>query len=463
MKKQWFSVLSILLALTLVIAGCGSGSSQQTQSRSEEGSTGSEQPAQQNNNGKKASEEDVAEVRKIVMWGGIPEENGPQDVVDAWNAANPDIQVEYVRYVNDDAGNTKLDTALISRNDAPDIFISYGEAHLNRRLNAGMSIPLDDLIEEHGFDVDAVIGLDNIQQYNDHIHYLPANKIFDTVILNKAALDEIGERVPTSWTWDEYNELAIKLTRDGMYGSFITPGSDLFVAKFALGTAQPVDAFYNADGLSNFDHPAVKKGLELQKVLYDQGAMVPYAEAVANKLDAANELLTGKAAMVYGGTWMLRTIKDTEKYPRDFAVAFAPVPQYEKGTNVNNGGLNDFMSINKQSKHPDAAFQFMAWYLQEGNIHMVSGGRIPTSKQADFAKVTELLIGQDGDIIDQDSLNALLQGNPSFTTRFKSTAYPQLNTILREEAEKYFMDVEPIEKIVDNLKSRSDAAILEEQ
>lgn len=167
--------------------------------------------------------------------------------------------------------------------------------------------------------------------------------------------------------------------------------------------------------------------------------------------------------MVYGGTYMLRTIKDTAKYPRDFAVAFAPTPQFAKGTNVNNGGVNDFMSINKNSANKEAAFKFMAWYLQEGNMDMVAGGRIPTNKKADFNKITELIIGQDEKIIDKESLTALIKGNLTFATRFNSVAFPQLNTILREESEKFFMNVQDIDKTMEALKSRADKAIQSEK
>ncbi|MUG71986.1 ABC transporter substrate-binding protein [Paenibacillus validus] len=441
MKKWVMGTAAVVMSASLIVSGCGSNTDTQANSGA---------------NGEKKAV-------KLRMWGAVPEENGPKAVIDKWNQSHPDIQMEYVRYVNDDSGNTKLDTALMTQSDAPDIFVSYGEANLNRRLNASMTAPLDELIKKENFNVEEIIGMENIQKFKDQIHYLPANKIIDMIVINKKALDEAGVKVPAEWTWDEYVALAQKLTKDGRKGSFITPGSDLFISKFALATVQPKDAFYTADGLSNFNHPAVKKGLELQKALYDQGSMVPWAEGVANKLDPANELLTGKAAMVYGGTYMLRTIKDTAKYPRDFAVAFAPTPQFAKGTNVNNGGVNDFMSINKNSANKEAAFKFMAWYLQEGNMDMVAGGRIPTNKKADFNKITELIIGQDEKIIDKESLTALIKGNLTFATRFNSVAFPQLNTILREESEKFFMNVQDIDKTMEALKSRADKAIQSER
>ncbi|MEC0267322.1 ABC transporter substrate-binding protein [Paenibacillus anseongense] len=396
---------------------------------------------------------------KLVVWGAVPEETGPKTVVEKWNKEHPDIQVEYVRYINDDSGNTKLDTALMTQSDAPDIFFSYGENNLYRRENAGMTVPLDDMIKKENFEVDGVIGNNNVLKYKDQYHYLPAYKNVDFVVLNKKALDEAGEKVPTDWTWDDYLTLAGKLNKGDRKGSFITPGADLLIGKFTLVSSQPKDSFYKQDGLSNFNHPAMKKGLEIQKALYDKGYMVGWGEGLANKLDPANELLTGKASMVYGGAWMMRSLKDKTKWPRDFSVAFAPAPQYEKGTNVNNGGMNDFMSINKNSANKDAAFKFISWYLTEGNMDMVPGGRIPTNKKADMTQVTQMIVGDNKDIIDQDSLANVLKANYTFAVREKAVAFPQITSITKEEAEKYFMNQQSIDKTLETMQKRADQAI----
>lgn len=449
MSKRFKSVLAASMAALLVIAGCSSGG--KGKENADDGNAASGQ----------AGQSEKAPVT-LKLWGAVPEENGPAAVVEKWNRANPDIQVEYVRYINDPSGNTKLDTALMTQSDAPDIFISYGEDNLFRRINANMTTPLDEFIRNADFDVDGIIGEANILKHNGEIHYLPAYKNIDFVVLNKQALDEIGEPVPTDWTWDDFLELAAKLNKGDRKGAFITPGADMLIGKFTLVSSQPKDAYYTADGMSNLDHPAMKKGLEIQKSLYDQGLMVGWGEAIATKLDASNELLTGKAAMVYGGAWMMRNLKDTEKWPRDFAVAFAPAPQYEKGTNVNNGGMNDFLSINRNSRHKEEAFKFIAWYLTEGNIDMIPGGRIPTNRQADFDQVTELIVGDKKDIIDAESLSYVLKADYTFAIRENMTAYPQITNIMKEEAEKYFMGEQSVDEALAAMKSRADRAIQEE-
>ncbi|MFD0681331.1 MULTISPECIES: ABC transporter substrate-binding protein [unclassified Paenibacillus] len=427
------------LAALLAFSGCSGSGSEKASSSSDAAGT------------KKAPV-------KLTIWGGVPEESGPKDVVANWNKANPELQVEYIRYVNDDSGNTKLDTALISKTDAPDIFISYGETYYNRRMNAGMAAPLDDLIAKNGFKVDEIIGSSNIIKSNNTTFYLPAMKQLSMVMINQTALTSTGEKLPDQWTWDDYVKLAGKLTKGEAKGSFIqAPGEIL--PKITLTLAKPKDSYYNDKGSSNFDSPSLQKGLELQKQLYDKGNMVSWAETVSGKLATHSELFTGKANMILGGTHLIRYVKDTKNFPRDFKVAFASNPQLESGGKVNIAGFNDLMSINSKSTHKEEAMKFIAWYLSEGNTAMIAGGRIPTNKKADMDKVVELFVGDAAALMDVESLKKILKTEYVFPAQVQSTAYAELTKILTEESEKYFMNVQPIDKTMQTIKTRADQAI----
>lgn len=443
-NKKTMLPLAAMAAL-LAVSGCaGSGSDKPASSSA---------PSEAAN----ASASPKAPV-KLTMWGGVPEESGPKDVVANWNSANPDIQVEYVRYVNDDSGNTKLDTALISKTDAPDIFISYGETYYNRRMSAGMAAPLDELIVKSGFKVDDIIGNDNIIKSDNKTYYLPAMKQISMVLINQTALTAAGEKLPEQWTWDDYVKLASKLTKGEAKGSFIQAPSE-FLPRIMMTLAKPKDTYYNDKGLSNFDSPALQKGLELQKQLYDKKDMVSWAETVSNKLGTYSELFTGKANMILGGTHLIRYVKDTKNFPRDFKVAFAPNPQFEAGGKVNIAGFNDLMSINSKSAHKEEAMKFISWYLNEGNTAMIAGGRIPSNKKADIDKVVELFVGDAASLMDVDSLKKIIKTDYVFPVQTQSATYAELTKILTEESEKYFMNVQPIDKTMQSLKARADQAI----
>ena len=81
------------------------------------------------------------------MWGGVPAESGPQKVCDNFNEAYKDkgIQVEYERFVNDDTGNLKLETNLLSGTGV-DLYMTYGISQLTKRAQGSMALDLTDLM-----------------------------------------------------------------------------------------------------------------------------------------------------------------------------------------------------------------------------------------------------------------------------------------------------------------------------
>ncbi|MCM3747111.1 extracellular solute-binding protein [Paenibacillus pasadenensis] len=397
----------------------------------------------------------------LKWWGGVPEENGPSAVVDAWNAKNKDSQIEYVRFVNDDSGNTRLDTALLSAADAPDLFFSYSEFQLDRRVKGEMAEPLEKLIEKSGFDLEGIIGSKNVMKYNRGIYYLPATMDIRFFAFNKASLDAIGEEVPRAgWTWDEFAELSKKLTKPGQYGTFFNPTWEP-IAYDVLSTVKPHNPYYQKDGSStNFDEPAFREGLELQKGLLDAKATMPYLEGIAFKAQTQDELLKEKAASVYASLYFVRYIKDDKTYPdRKFQIAFAPTPRIPGGSGIDKSKHGDYLSINSKSAHKEEAMRFMVWYLTEGNLHMVPGGRVPSSKKVNLDQIADLIIGDKGQYFDRESFERLLKGRYMPIVATNTTASTVIRQIFMEEAEKYFMNAQSIDTTVAEIKRRADEAV----
>ena len=193
--------------------------------------------------------------------------------------------MEYVRFVNDEAGNTKLETALLAGGQV-DLFINYRMDKLAELDEAGMVEPLDSYIEQDGFDIDDHFGAESIVKFNDQTYYIPAIILNDFVSINKSFLDEANLPIPEEWTWDEYVEYAAALTqgegpnkRWGSYTDLLQPKIFEYLDK-AVKTELGGDAFYNEEGLSNFDHPAFKKYFEIMyEMEQNLKAQPPIAEA----------------------------------------------------------------------------------------------------------------------------------------------------------------------------------------
>lgn len=188
-RKKLISVGLTAAMLTGLLAGCGDSS----------------QNSSQNGSG--------SEPVVLQWWGSFPENMGPNQVCEAFNKIDPNLQVEYTRFVNDDAGNTKLDVSLMS-DSSIDVFLSLNDVLLNKRIDSGYAEPLDELFDKVGFNIkddydDAI----EQRQKDGHYYSLPAKKMTSTILYNKDMFDEAGVAYPDAdWTYDEFLDAATKLT-----------------------------------------------------------------------------------------------------------------------------------------------------------------------------------------------------------------------------------------------------------
>ena len=126
----------------------------------------------------------------FTWWGSFAENMGPEQVCEAFNKIDPNLQVEYTRYVNDDAGNTKLDMTLMS-DDSIDVFLNMNDVLLMKRIENGYMYPLDELFEGAGFSLEDDYD-ENITQkeINGHYYSLPAKRITSTILYNQQMFDD---------------------------------------------------------------------------------------------------------------------------------------------------------------------------------------------------------------------------------------------------------------------------------
>ncbi len=396
---------------------------------------------------------------KLTLWGGVPAEAGPQDVVDNWNAENPDIQVEYIRYVHDDAGNLKLDTALMTGQGA-DMFISYNLTRLKQRVESGSALDLSKYID---FDMEAKLGPYVKQWEIDGTHYaIPTKKENQFVWLNKDILDELGLPVPYDWTWEELQDYAKQMQQKTTWG-FVQTLNEL---DYPHDGSIVTEGYVNADGTSNLDHPQGKRYLEiLYNMMHVDKSTPLYGEQMANKMPADQVFLSGEAGMFLAGDWIFRSANNMKDYPRDFTVAFAPVPKItDEQTDFKRvSGVGDAISINARSPHQDAAWKFVQWYTDGGLLPQLRGGRVPSSVDAitDIDEVVNILMSDNKDTYDAASLKKVLfESNfPSFSPNLDQRAVD----IRKEEYQKYFTNQQSLDETMQRLVERHESIIKQTQ
>lgn len=449
-KRGMASILAAMLTIG-TLAGCSSANND---NNSTSGS-----------NSKDASSSNQEEV-VLKVWGGVPEEAGPVKSIEEFNEKFKDqgIQAEYVRFVNDDTGNLKLETTLLS-GEGVDVFITYGLTHLQKRVDGNMALDLTEYCEKDSINLEESFGnLVNSFEIDGKVYCIPSKVDLYGMVLNLDMFEEAGIAVPESWTYSEFREIAKKLTKgegdSKVYGAFFNTQQDSLMMLGSFGTQAMGGDWMYKEGVTetNFDDPVVKQSIQLYYDMMNVDQSAPtHTDSVTQKLTQEGMFLTGKSAMTVG-PWMVRSIKDTENYPHDFKTGFAPypVPDDVEAT-YSQGNAGDLISINAKTKAPDAAWEYVKWYAMEGMMPMAEGGRVPLYTGYDTEEVTKAFIGDQADLLDETTVKSILI-NPreNYAIQTITTKAPELTQIVKEEVEAILNDKKTIDEGISDMKERGD-------
>lgn len=415
--------------------------------------------------GESAKDEDIVTLR---FWGGVPPEAGPQASVDLFNEqyADKGIRVEYERFVNDDTGNLKLETNLLS-GDGVDLYMTYTTDILAKRAEGNMALDLSELIERDGFDLTQYGGsLMESYYINGKPYCVPTKLDQYGIVLNKDMFDAAGIPIPTEWTFDEFREVAKKLThgegQDKVYGMFWNSQQDLtYILSYLVAQTNGGDPMYLSETESAFTDPVVLAAVELiYNMMNVDGSSPTHADSVTQKLSQEGVFLAGKSAMTIG-PWMVRSIKDLDNYPHDFVTAFAPYPVYAEGQrNFTQGGYGDMLCINPKSEHIEEAWEFIKWYATEGMLPVVEGGRVPCFNTYDPAEVTAAFLKGGEELLDSETtMTVLINPADNYAAPSITNHSAEIKRVFTEEMETILLGDETPAEGMEKAKERADAIL----
>lgn len=391
------------------------------------------------------------------IWGGVPNETGPDELCQAFMDEHPDITVTYTRYVNDDEGNIKLDSSLTGGTPI-DLYFSYSPQRLFQRAAAGVAVELTEKIAAEDdfaqFTVDAE-PLGNFAN-NGKQYAIPASRAPQYVYINKTMLDDAGIKLRADWTVDEFVEVARELTRPKVFGTLTAP----LIARPSIGP----DYLY-ADGgeRSNLDDPRFAEEIGLALSLQKEKIAMDRETIIAEQLQtfSQNPFIAGRIAMLIQSGHITRSIKDTDEYPHDFPTACMPIPSphaNQKGWNT--GQIGDLISINPKSQHQDEAWEFAKFWIRNAGTYMVKGGRLPSLQgDADEDQILTDMLG-DEELFDMDSWrSAVFDPKEKLPVDTIFTAGTEIDTLKEKLTDQVLLGDITVDKWVKSARRQSDAAI----
>lgn len=285
-------------------------------------------------------------------------------IIEQFEAANPDIQVQLEPVGTGDYYARIL--TQIASGDPPDL-LQIGDDAVPMFVDKGAFVPLDDFIRSEKYPLDTHIYLPGMLgpgKWNGVQYLLPKDYSPIAVYYNKRLFDEAGVAYPRDgWTWDDFVKTAQALTKvqDGKTVQWGVQLPAAWTTGFEEWVAEAGGHLISPDGSSfvgYMDSPEVQKAVQFYADLYHKYKVAPPPADLSAFGGGNSEFDNGTAAMRIFGRWPQSGIRQNPKI--DLGVVGLPA-----GTKRANVLIWSGFAISALSKHPEAAWRFMRYYVGE--------------------------------------------------------------------------------------------------
>lgn len=359
-----------------------------TACNSEEGTSSEAEESDNSSNGSTESEIDDSEnptpISISLRTLGLPyvvnhpDINEDEYVLELEERTNTDLDI---RLFPHSEFQTNMDLMFAS-GDIPDIVSTQGYytdptsngGSLPDAVEAGVFLPLDDLIEEHGPNLKEYIpeSIWELQRYEDgKIYSIPqilSNPSRRATVIRRDLLDEAGLDAPE--TVEETLEVLRAFKELGVEQPFVAREnysySDTFFAAYDVqphwilnDSGNPVPKFFDSENM--------KKAIGVYKTMYDEGLIHPeYLTQDSNIYK--NKIMSGEVGMwSQNANALVSWQKNLEENVPDGKMEIIPSPtgpDGKGGYGKYNPFLRTFM-ISAETENPEKIIQFLDWMVSE--------------------------------------------------------------------------------------------------
>lgn len=325
----------------------------------------------------------------FLVSGGPAEQAAYQAVVDRFNAAQIDVQVEMsgvprtadfiTRLTTDFAAGVPPDVFMLNYRRMAQFYNRGAIELLHPRLKTSTRLNEADFYPE---------ALDAFRNAEGEVICMPQNVSSQVVYFNQDLFDKAGLPYPKAgWTWEEFRQTAIALTLpdengDGypdQYGLGLEPVLIRVAAFIWQNGGDLVDDQANPTRLT-LDEPAAREAIQFVLDLAQKDGVVPNysAEAVASHPD---RFLAGNIAMYVDSRVFTPTMRETVTFRWDVA----PLPVGKQAANVLH---SDAYCMASASTVKDAAWAFIEFAIgEEGQAITAKLGRtVPSLRKVAESK-----------------------------------------------------------------------------
>ncbi|SHF78190.1 multiple sugar transport system substrate-binding protein [Caldanaerobius fijiensis DSM 17918] len=423
MKKLISVALVSMMVLSVILAGCSSGSKTSSSNTSNGGGSNK-----------------VVTITHYTI--NAPDKIFIKKLIPDFEKTHPNIKVNVVA-VPWDQFDPKLQT-MIAGGNPPDVTSHWGSGGFMEYYNKGMLTDLTPLMKKNNFDpVSIGIPQKELDSYNVNgkQYGIPVYAYVSVLAYNQDLFKKAGLPNPPSsyedksWTFDKMVEYAKKLTIVSKDPSKVQYGLNWAWGSNDMNPIYFGAKIYSDDTWTNggkpsqnfFASPEATNAVQRIADLVWKDKVMP-SPAMSQALASGSDVFfTGKVGMEVNGGWVLTGAGSVK-----FKVGVAAIP-VGNDPNVRDVTYVDPLFILKGSKHPDEAFQWIMYLLQkdvqEKSVKL-SGGTPPANTNALEAYYNNF------PTINKDDLKNVVEGGLKYGTESYNhliTNYTQIRTLVDNE------------------------------
>lgn len=397
---------------------------------------------------------DSAADDELLLWHGYSADSEVffQELIDEYNATDPDIPVGEVQYVSGVSTNQVVTG--IRSGEAPNVFVGDGNpSQLGQIIATDEIVALDDFLSSSDTTSaeDFYPGMLSAGVFDGTTYALPTDGGDYALIYNTEMFEEAGLEAPT--TWDEVREAAEALTDDsGRYGIYLPMNNDewpVFTWQSMLWSAG--GEFLNEDNTEvAFNSEEGVDALSIWTDLVADGYAYPTNLASDADGQAMAAFTSGSVAMIITGAYNLAQL-DEALGEENVGVTEFPIVEEP----AMNTGVNVSYILESTDELEQGAWDFLEWWTSaDVQSRWVNGsGYLPTTAAAAEAEATIEAVAAD------ERLQVFIDQLEYASSRPSVLAYGEVSSALSTEIEKAMLGQQSAEEALENAAANAQEAL----
>jgi raffinose/stachyose/melibiose transport system substrate-binding protein len=386
MKKGFTMIAALMVSITLIVSACGANNAE----------TNTDKPADST-----APAEEAKEVTLSLRHTQIKETSKTrlkilEDVVAQTEEENKGLTFK-LEGIDEIVNRDQKLKAEMAAGNPPDIFEVFGGADLKLYVKAGHMLDLTPIIEELGIK-DKFASLSEFT-IDGKVYGLPFGGYSEAIFYNKKIFSELGLSVPT--TWEQLLDVSEKIKAAG-YTPFGLAAKDAWVNGMLWNSVMErhvgMDALNKVvTGEAKWTDENFVKGFAAYADLVNKDYFTKGALGLAYA-DQGAQLLSGKAAMVFTGSWDANRFTSDEAGDLKGQIGYFAFPSITGGagdqTSINASYSNGFgFSANLNEDQIAGVKTFIANFYNEEiqKRTLIEDKLLPSMKLSDLSGVDPLI------------------------------------------------------------------------